>query len=83
MPGLLCLNYSASCYASQPRLTSYAELQQCYADYDAGRCTKEDLIEAQDAAVQDTVERLERSGQDFVTDGEQRCSSFATYPVTE
>ncbi|KAH7063428.1 hypothetical protein B0J12DRAFT_169150 [Macrophomina phaseolina] len=59
------------------------QLQQTYADYDAGRCTKDDLVEAQDLAVQDTIERLERSGQDFVTDGEQRCSSFATYPVTD
>ncbi|KAK0661780.1 hypothetical protein DIS24_g2263 [Lasiodiplodia hormozganensis] len=59
------------------------QLQQTYADYDAGRCTKQDLLDAQDLAVQDTIERLERSGQDFTTDGEQRCSSFATYPVTD
>jgi hypothetical protein len=26
---------------------------------------------------------MEATGQEFVTDGEQRASSFATYPITE
>jgi methionine synthase II (cobalamin-independent) len=31
-------------------------------------------------AVKDTIERMEAAGSPIVTDGEQRWSSFATYP---
>ncbi|KAK8191541.1 hypothetical protein HDK77DRAFT_72271 [Phyllosticta capitalensis] len=58
-------------------------LQQTYAQYDHGLCSKDTLVKAQDAAVRDTIENLERSGQLYVSDGEQRASSFATYPVTD
>jgi 5-methyltetrahydropteroyltriglutamate--homocysteine methyltransferase len=41
-----------------------------------------DVLEAQfDAAVGDTLRRFAETGSTVVTDGEQRKSSFATYPV--
>ncbi|KAH6705161.1 hypothetical protein BKA61DRAFT_698692 [Leptodontidium sp. MPI-SDFR-AT-0119] len=60
-----------------------AYFQDAFADYDAGRITKACLLKIQDAAVKDTIKRLEGTGQDLVTDGEQRSSSFATYPLTD
>ena len=57
-------------------------LQQAYADYDAGN--RLDALEAaQDAAAEDSIHRLEATGEPIVTDGEQRESSFATYPITD
>ena len=37
----------------------------------------------QDAAAEDSIRRLEEVGEPIVTDGEQRESSFATYPITD
>src|SRR5262249_987628 len=37
----------------------------------------------QDEAVQDSISRLEATGSPIVSDGEQRWSSFATYPITD
>ncbi|KAG4443532.1 hypothetical protein IFR05_001005 [Cadophora sp. M221] len=53
-----------------------AYLQDAFAEYDAGKITKHDLLKVQDAAVKDTINRLEGTGQDLVTDGEQRSSGF-------
>lgn len=58
-------------------------LQQAYVDYEAGKITLKDLVKAQDAAAKDSISRMEQTGQELVTDGEQRASSFATYPITE
>lgn len=58
-------------------------LQAAYADYDAGNISKEDLEAQQDAAVKDSIERYEATGSPIVSDGEQRWSSFATYPITD
>ena len=58
-------------------------LQEAYAAYDAGSIQKEDLEREQDAAVTDTIEHLEGTGSTIVSDGEQRWSSFATYPLTD
>lgn len=58
-------------------------LQQAYADYDAGKIDLAALVKAQDAAAEDSIKRMEETGQELVTDGEQRASSFATYPITE
>ncbi len=60
-----------------------AKLQGAYADYDAGKITKEQLEAEQDEAVQDSISRLEATGSPIVSDGEQRWSSFATYPLTD
>jgi methionine synthase II (cobalamin-independent) len=58
-------------------------LQQAYADYDDGKITLRQLESEQDLAATDSIKRLEAVGEPIVTDGEQRESSFATYPVTD
>src|ERR1700694_5865086 len=58
-------------------------LQAAYADYDAGRISKDQLETQQDEAVRDSIHRMEATGSPIVSDGEQRWSSFATYPITD
>ncbi|KAJ7020625.1 hypothetical protein C8F04DRAFT_1143687 [Mycena alexandri] len=58
-------------------------LQAMFADYDAGEATLADLLAAQERAAADSVRRMEETGQEIVTDGEQRASSFATYPIID
>ena len=60
-----------------------ATLQAAYADYDAGKITHAQLEAEQDAACRDSITRMEAAGSPIVSDGEQRESSFATYPLTE
>ena len=47
----------------------------------AGRISQEALDKAYDDAVRDTLERFEATGSPVISDGEQRKSSFATYPL--
>ena len=58
------------------------KLQEAYADYDEGKISWEQLQQEQNAAAEDSIRRLEQVGEPIVTDGEQRESSFATYPLT-
>src|SRR4028118_2151640 len=58
-------------------------LQQAIAAYDRGEITKEQLAAEQDAAAKESIERMEATGTAIVSDGEQRKSSFATYPLTD
>ncbi len=58
-----------------------AKLQEAYAKFDAGDIGESDLQELQDKAAKDSVERMEATGSPIVSDGEQRWSSFATYPI--
>ncbi|MGH3684906.1 MAG: 5-methyltetrahydropteroyltriglutamate--homocysteine methyltransferase [Pseudonocardiaceae bacterium] len=58
-------------------------LQAAYADYDTGKIDKAALEAEQDAAVRDSIERFEATGSPIISDGEQRLSSFATYPITD
>ncbi|KAF7505534.1 hypothetical protein GJ744_000696 [Endocarpon pusillum] len=58
-------------------------LQQAYADYDAGKIQQDDLFKAQDKAVEDSLSQMSQTGETLITDGEQRASSFATYPITD
>ncbi len=60
-----------------------AKLQDAYAKYDAGEIDKSDLEKLQDASVKDSIERFEATGSPIISDGEQRWSSFATYPITD
>ncbi|HZG90481.1 MAG TPA: 5-methyltetrahydropteroyltriglutamate--homocysteine methyltransferase [Pseudonocardia sp.] len=60
-----------------------AVLQAAYARYDAGEIARPELEELQDAAVRDSIERFEATGSPIISDGEQRWSSFATYPITD
>lgn len=59
------------------------KLQDAYAAYDRGEIDKDALEAQQDAAVRDSIERQEEAGSPIVSDGEQRWSSFATYPITD
>jgi methionine synthase II (cobalamin-independent) len=60
-----------------------AKLQAAYADYDAGKISKEQLEAEQDEAVKDSISRGEATGAPIISDGEQRWSSFATYAITD
>src|SRR6476661_5126264 len=60
-----------------------AKLQSALAAYDAGKISREELIHEQDLACRDSIERMEATGAPIVSDGEQRASSFATYPLTD
>jgi methionine synthase II (cobalamin-independent) len=60
-----------------------AKLQAAYADYDEGKIDQSELEALQDEAVKDSIENQEAAGSPIVSDGEQRWSSFATYPVTD
>lgn len=67
---------------TQP-LTAQPDLQKAYADYDAGTISRDELVEAQDKAAEDSVTKMSQTGETLVTDGEQRASSFATYPIID
>jgi len=60
-----------------------AKLQAAIAAYDAGEITHDQLVAEQDLACSDSIHRMESTGSPLVTDGEQRASSFATYPLTD
>ncbi|MDQ3104858.1 MAG: 5-methyltetrahydropteroyltriglutamate--homocysteine methyltransferase [Actinomycetota bacterium] len=60
-----------------------AKLQAAIAAYDAGEIGLDQLQTEQDEACRDSIQRMEATGSWIVTDGEQRASSFATYPITD
>ncbi len=60
-----------------------SKLQAAYAAYDEGKIDKDALGAEQDAAARDSIERSEATGSPIISDGEQRWSSFATYPITD
>ena len=60
-----------------------AKLQAAIAAYDGGKITKDQLTQEQDAACLDSIKRMEATGSPIVSDGEQRVSSFATYPLAD
>ena len=59
------------------------KLQEAYEAFDQGSITWDDLRAEQDTAAEDSIHRLEETGEPLVTDGEQRKSSFATYSITD
>ena len=59
------------------------KLQAAIKDYDAGKITFDQLSLEQDIACFDSIKRMEATGAPIVSDGEQRASSFATYPITD
>jgi methionine synthase II (cobalamin-independent) len=65
---------------SLPRPVS---LQEAIAAYDSGSIRFDELASEQEAACKDTIERMEATGAPIISDGEQRASSFATYPITD
>lgn len=58
-------------------------MQEAFAAYDTGKITLGDLQREQDKAAKDSVQRMEATGETLVSDGEQRASSFATYPIID
>jgi methionine synthase II (cobalamin-independent) len=58
-------------------------LQAAYAAYDEGKIDLSALEAEQDVAIRDSIERAEATGAPIISDGEQRSSSFATYPITD
>ncbi|MGQ0621039.1 MAG: hypothetical protein ACT4QA_14155 [Panacagrimonas sp.] len=60
-----------------------ARLQAAIAAYDRGEITWTDLTREQDTACRDSIQRMEATGAPIVSDGEQRASSFATYPLVD
>ncbi len=60
-----------------------AKLQDAFQAYDDGKIDFAELQRLQDEAAEDSIRRLEQTGETYVTDGEQRESSFATYPITD
>ena len=51
------------------------------AEHAAGRSSNETLEKLFDEAVRETLQRFEDTGSPIISDGEQRKSSFATYPL--
>ena len=49
--------------------------------YAVGQISDKQLHTAQDAALRDTITRMEQTGSPVITDGEQTKPSFATYPL--
>ena len=60
-----------------------AKLQAAYAAHDEGKIDLAALEAEQEEAVKDSIERFEATGSPIISDGEQRVSSFATYPLTD
>jgi methionine synthase II (cobalamin-independent) len=56
-------------------LTALTDLQQAYADYDAGKIKQDELFKAQDKSVEDSLSNMAKTGETLITDGEQRASS--------
>ncbi|KAF8596390.1 methionine synthase II [Ceratobasidium sp. AG-I] len=60
-----------------------SKLQEAFVQYDQGKITFEALQAEQDQACEDSIRHMVEAGESIVTDGEQRASSFATYPITD
>jgi len=58
------------------------ELIEAITSFQQGRLAPEALEKAYDAALRDTIKRLEQTGSPVLTDGEQTKPSFATYPLS-
>ena len=58
-----------------------ARLQHAVLQAEAGLLDADELAAVQEEAVRDTLERMAETGSPILSDGEQRRSSFATYPL--
>jgi len=58
-------------------------LLACIRDFHDGKASDATLRAEQDAALRDTIRRLEATGSPVISDGEQSKPSFATYPLTD
>lgn len=48
----------------------------------AGKLSEDELAPLYESALRDTIQQLEATGSQLITDGEQTKPSFATYPLT-
>lgn len=58
-------------------------LQRAVLDAELGHVDRAAVTEAEEAAVQHTLERFQATGSLIISDGEQRRASFATYPLQD
>jgi len=58
-----------------------AELLAAMQAHGAGKMSDEDFRVVQNAALKDTIRRMEETGAPVISDGEQTKPSFATYPL--
>jgi 5-methyltetrahydropteroyltriglutamate--homocysteine methyltransferase len=58
------------------------ELLAAMGAHAARQISDEQFHAAQEAALRDTISRLEATGSPVITDGEQTKPSFATYPLS-
>jgi 5-methyltetrahydropteroyltriglutamate--homocysteine methyltransferase len=63
---------------SIPRSSELLAAMQAHA---AGKMSDEQFRAVEEAAIEETIRRLEETGSPVVTDGEQSKPSFATYPL--
>jgi 5-methyltetrahydropteroyltriglutamate--homocysteine methyltransferase len=59
-----------------------AELIEAITSFHLGKLAPAELESAYNAALRDTIDRLEQTGSPVLTDGEQTKPSFATYPLS-
>ncbi|MGH8559490.1 MAG: hypothetical protein ACRESZ_18980 [Methylococcales bacterium] len=59
----------------------HPELLDMLKRYCNGTASSEQLSEAYNQALKDTIQRFEATGLPVISDGEQRKSSFMTYPL--
>ena len=59
-----------------------ADLLGAMQEHALGKISREQLLDAEDAALRDTFARFEETGSPIITDGEQTKPSFATYPLS-
>jgi 5-methyltetrahydropteroyltriglutamate--homocysteine methyltransferase len=57
------------------------ELHKGIADFQSSRIDKDELDALYAFALKDTIERMEATGSQVITDGEQTKPSFVTYPI--
>lgn len=58
------------------------ELLTAMRDHAAGKISEEQFHAAEEAALRETIARLEDTGSPVISDGEQTKPSFATYPLS-
>ena len=57
------------------------ELQEAMAAFSEGNLSEEKMNQHFDLAVEETINRLEKTGSPIISDGEQTKTSFVTYPL--
>ena len=58
-----------------------AELLAAMRDHASGKISNDQFQATEEAALKDTIRRLEETGSPILSDGEQTKPSFATYPL--